>query len=189
MKKSRFIMKRISTMCRRYLDLMRPAHLRLASRKGRRQTGFAIVSAIFLLVILALLGAYMVNFSTVQNTTSGTDVEGSRAYWAARSGLDWGIYKARVDNLAYACSTGCVMATPPCTGPTTVTPAATNLTMAGYTVTVSCTCTPSCQANTPIKVFRFTSNACNQANAGSCPNPAPTGTSYVDRELTAIVPQ
>jgi MSHA biogenesis protein MshP len=156
--------------------------------KRNRETGFAIVSAIFLLVILAVLGVYMVTFSTVQSASSGSDVEGSRVYWAARSGLDWGIYKANIDNLTYACSTGCVMTTPPCTGPTTVTPAADNLSMAGYTVTVSCTCTPSCQANNPIKVFRFTSNACNQATgAGVCPNPAPAGISYVDRELTVTV--
>jgi len=177
----------MSTTCHKLIALTAAGRHRQDCRRLNPETGFALVSAIFLLVVLAALGAYMLTFSTVQSTTSGTDIEGSRTYWAAHSGLDWGIYQARINSAAYACSTGCVMTTPPCTGPITVSPSATNLTMAGYAVTVSCTCTPSCQANIPIKVFRFTSNACNQANAGSCPNPAPIGTSYVDRELTATV--
>ena len=53
------------------------------------QLGFAIVSAIFLLVALAALGAFMVSFSNTQQLTSAQDVQGSRAYWAARGGVQW----------------------------------------------------------------------------------------------------
>jgi len=45
--------------------------------------GFAIVSAIFLLVVLAALGAFMVTFSTTQHTAAATDLEGTHAYQAA----------------------------------------------------------------------------------------------------------
>ncbi|MDP3744556.1 MAG: hypothetical protein Q8Q76_09505 [Methylotenera sp.] len=55
------------------------------------QRGFAIIAAIFLLVVLAALGAFMVTFSNTQHLTSAQDVQGSRAYWAARAGLEWGI--------------------------------------------------------------------------------------------------
>lgn len=48
-----------------------------------------MVSAIFLLVVLAALGAFMVTFSNTQQLTSAQDVQGSRAYWAARAGLEW----------------------------------------------------------------------------------------------------
>ena len=58
-----------------------------------RQPGFTIVSAIFLLVVLALLGAFIVNLSTTQNVTSAQDIQGSRAYHAARAGLEWGLYQ------------------------------------------------------------------------------------------------
>lgn len=51
--------------------------------------GFAIVSAIFLLVALAALGAFMVSFSNTQQLTSAQDVQGSRAYWAAKGGMQW----------------------------------------------------------------------------------------------------
>jgi len=182
-------MKRMSAMCPESSTFIGVARSLGPERGLRRQGGFVLVSAIFLLVVLAALGIYMLLFSTVQNTTSATDLEGSRVYWAARSGLDWATYQALdpTASAAYACASGCVMATPPCSGPTTTAPAATNLTMGTYPVTVSCTCTPYCQAGARVRVFRFTSNACNQANAGTCPNAAATGIGYVDRELTATV--
>ncbi len=55
------------------------------------QRGFAIVAAIFLLVVLAALGAFMLTFSNTQHLTSAQDVQGSRAYWAARAGTSWAI--------------------------------------------------------------------------------------------------
>ena len=55
--------------------------------------GFALVSAIFLLLLMAALGAFMVTFTSTQHASSALDMEGSRAYWAARAGLDWGLYQ------------------------------------------------------------------------------------------------
>lgn len=55
------------------------------------QQGFAAVAAVFLVVALAALGAFMVSFSNTQQLTSAQDVQGSRAYWAARAGLGWGL--------------------------------------------------------------------------------------------------
>jgi len=56
------------------------------------QRGFSIVSAIFLLVVLAFLGAAMTTFSTTQNQSAALDVMGSRAYQAARAGIEWAAY-------------------------------------------------------------------------------------------------
>lgn len=56
-----------------------------------RQHGFAAIAAIFLVVVLAALGGYMVTFSNTQQLTSAQDLRGTRAYWAARAGLEWGI--------------------------------------------------------------------------------------------------
>ncbi|MHB8949519.1 MAG: hypothetical protein ACYC4S_10705 [Rhodoferax sp.] len=55
------------------------------------QQGFAAIAAIFLVVILAAFGAFMVSFSNTQQLNSARDVQGSRAYWAARAGLEWAI--------------------------------------------------------------------------------------------------
>lgn len=58
---------------------------------SNNQTGFAAIAAVFLVVVLAALGAFMVSFSNTQQLTSAQDIQGSRAYWAARAGLEWGI--------------------------------------------------------------------------------------------------
>lgn len=60
---------------------------------SRGQRGFTMVSAIFLLVVLVSLGAFIVNVSTTQSITSAQDVQGSRAYQAARAGVEWGLYQ------------------------------------------------------------------------------------------------
>jgi MSHA biogenesis protein MshP len=59
--------------------------------------GFSLPTAIFLLVILALLGAFMVSLSTTQNVMSAQDVQGSRAYNAARAGMEWALYNLKPD--------------------------------------------------------------------------------------------
>lgn len=56
------------------------------------QRGFSLVSAIFLLVVLAGLGAVMVTFSTAQHQGLAMDVLGSRAYQAANAGVEWAAY-------------------------------------------------------------------------------------------------
>ena len=55
--------------------------------------GFALPSAIFLLVILAMLGAFMTTFSTTQHVDSANDLQGSRGYRAARMGAEWVVAK------------------------------------------------------------------------------------------------
>jgi len=55
----------------------------------RRQQGFSIVAAIFILVILGLLGGYMVRLSGTQFSTFNQALQGARAYQAARAGVEW----------------------------------------------------------------------------------------------------
>jgi MSHA biogenesis protein MshP len=62
-------------------------------RRRFSQPGFALPSAIFLLVILSGLAAWMVSFTTTQSATSAQDVLGSRAYHAARAALEWNVYQ------------------------------------------------------------------------------------------------
>jgi len=69
------------------MNLQRAMHLRL-------QQGFAAIAAIFLVVVLAALGGFMLTFSNTQQLTSAQDIQGTRAYWAAQAGLEWGIASA-----------------------------------------------------------------------------------------------
>ena len=56
-----------------------------------KQRGFSIVMAIFILVVLSLLGGYMVKLSGVQHVTSVNVLQGARAYQAAKAGASWAI--------------------------------------------------------------------------------------------------
>ncbi len=57
----------------------------------KQQAGFSLIIAIFILVILSLLGTYMVNLSAVQQTTSVYALQGARAYQTAKAGIEWSI--------------------------------------------------------------------------------------------------
>lgn len=60
----------------------------------KKQQGFTIIMAIFILVVLGLLGGYMVKLSGVQQATSVYALQGARAYQAAKAGIGWA--KARI---------------------------------------------------------------------------------------------
>ena len=60
------------------------------------QYGFTLVQAIFILVVLALLGAAMVKLLGGQTATATMAVQQAKAYQAAHSGLEWGTKRASV---------------------------------------------------------------------------------------------
>ncbi|MDX2477234.1 MAG: pilus assembly protein MshP [Gammaproteobacteria bacterium] len=64
----------------------------------KNNAGFTLVQAIFILVVLALLGVAMMRLIGVQSSTGVFALQGSRAYQAARSGLEWGAARASVGN-------------------------------------------------------------------------------------------
>ena len=73
------------------------------------QHGFTLVSAVFLIAILAALSAYMINFRVYQDAAVALDTLGTRAYAAARSGIEWGAYNS-LQNNACAASTSIALA-------------------------------------------------------------------------------
>lgn len=60
----------------------------------RSQKGFSLVPALFLIIVLAGLGAAAVRISIVQQQTVVLGMQSARAYSAARSGLEWAAYAA-----------------------------------------------------------------------------------------------
>lgn len=61
-------------------------------------SGFTLVQAVFVLVVLSLLGVAMMRLSGVQSSTGIFALQGARAYQAARSGLEWGAARAAAGN-------------------------------------------------------------------------------------------
>ena len=72
---------------------------------GHAQRGFAAIAAIFVLVVLSALGAFMATQSSTQQLNSAQDIQGSRAYWAARAGLEWALALTRSSGACPGAST------------------------------------------------------------------------------------
>jgi len=66
-----------------------------ACRRDRRaERGFSLISAIFLLVVLAGLATYAVRVSVMQQQTVNLALRSAQAFHAARSGVAWAAYRA-----------------------------------------------------------------------------------------------
>lgn len=131
------------------------------------------MTAIFLIVILAALAGFAARIFSVQQQSSGLDVQGSQAYAAAQSGIDWGAFRILTAAPGTACPPDTNLAMP--AGP-----------LAPFTVTVGCTLTTHTEAGGTVTMYSLLSTACNQPSGGACPNGAP-GDSYVERQVTATV--
>ena len=136
---------------------------------GIRQNGFALVTAIFILVVFAGLGAAMVTISTSQHTTVAMDIQSARAYQAARAGIEWGVYQSLQTPLpaGFTCPVLPAAAASYAMAPLT-----------GFTTTVTCSSTTHSEGANTVTMFALTSTA----TYGS------VGTSdYVARQLQARV--
>lgn len=65
-------------------------------RLDRRENGFGLVAAMFLIIIVALVIAAMSRLATTQSATNSMAIQQARAYQTARAGIEYGI--ARVLN-------------------------------------------------------------------------------------------
>ena len=134
----------------------------------RRAAGFAIPSGIFLIVIMALLGAFIVSVAGTQQITSAQDLQGVRAYRAARMGLEW------------AAATLCNGAG--CAAPRTTCPAASTTlatTPDGFTVVVACTVNSYDEGGTTRYIFRVVATATSGGAVG--------GIGFVERSVGAFI--
>ena len=128
----------------------------------QEQRGFSLISAIFLLVVIAALGVFAVTLSTTQQQSSALDVMGTRAYQAARAGIEWGTYQALRN--AGACAA--------------ILPAGTFPgTLSGFRVTVTCTPTAFTDGG-GFFMYQLVSTA-EQGVAGTA--------DYVQRRITATI--
>jgi MSHA biogenesis protein MshP len=144
-----------------------------ASHSG--QKGFSLVTAIFLLVVLASLGAMMTTFFTAQQQTSAVDVLDVRAYQAARAGVEWGAFQLTQSGVvggafATACQPGPTSSSVPLTGALSV-----------YSVTVECSATSAMEGADTTWIYDLTSTASGVNQA------VPGGGDYVESKLQVLV--
>lgn len=140
------------------------------------QRGFSIVTAIFLIVVLALLGVFIVSVTGIQQSSQQIDLQGVRAYHAARAGIDWAAFQVLdPNNTLNPATCGTAFATCPAS-PTTLPALAGSL--SPFTVTVTCSATATTEGNREVRVFAITSTA----TTGTAGTPG-----YVNRQLQATL--
>jgi len=145
-------------------------------RRLRRSAGVGIITAIFLLVVLAAIGVAAVRVFTAQQVTSSLDLEGARAYQAARAGIEWGLFQQLRNG---SCLQERSFTLP------------SDSVLSRFTVTVTCTPVPGpadsngSSANTDR--WRIQSIACNQPNSGKCDDQPGNSPDFVQRRLEVQV--
>ena len=112
-----------------------------------------MISAIFLLIVIAALGVFSVTLSTTQHQSALLDVMGSRAYQAARAGIEWGAYQvlpASAGSFASTCRTigSSSSAISPLSG-----------TLANLTVTVDCVATSHTEGVSTVWGYQLAASA------------------------------
>lgn len=133
-----------------------------------RQQGFGIIAALFILVVLATLAGYLVNISGSMHSASSMTQLSTRAYYAARSGLEWGIYQAISTNPVGKASS--------CVGSSAFPVPSGGI---SFTTTVSCTASAApTEAGTGYSIFTIRSTS----TLGN-----PTGFDYVARTVSVSV--
>lgn len=103
---------------------------------SKSQTGFSLVPALFLLVVLAALGIVAVRLTGVQQQTVVLAMQSGRAYSAARSGINWSAYQALVNG---SC------------GSSTIT--LTEAGLAGFSVDTNCSSTTHTEGPNTVSVY------------------------------------
>lgn len=119
-------------------------------RSGHRSSkGFSLVSAIFLLVVIAALGTFAVTLSTTQQQGAALDVMGSRAYQAARAGVEWAAFHVSQSTAGTAWA-GCAPATSLGSLGGTLTP---------FTVTVNCSAASHVEGASTVWIYDVSTTA------------------------------
>jgi MSHA biogenesis protein MshP len=137
----------------------------------RRARGFAMPVVIAIVVVFAtIMGTALVTISSAQHVGFGLDLQGVRAYYAARAGLEWGMYHvlrpgfggcAGIDNKSVVFGGN----------------------LAGFRATLRCFPSLHQEGGATVNMYAITATACN---AGAClPANPPAG--YVERQLRASV--
>lgn len=141
------------------------------------QRGFSVPAAIFIVVVLAALGAFMVTIGSSQQLGHAQDFAGSRVLQGARAGIEWGIYQ--VVNTTGSFRTACDSNTAP-------TASLTLTNMSGITVNVSCSSVAYSEGSSSLHTYKLTSTACNNT---TCPNTSASNwpPMYVERQIVTSV--
>ena len=120
---------------------------------GKYQRGVSLVAAVFIIVVLAILGLMMVTIGGMERATAVAAAQGARAYYAARAGIEWGTFQT-VSQFGPQVSCTVLVPTPPSVSFSLTAPG-----LNGFQVSVQCTETPHRERNDTYRVVVLTSTA------------------------------
>jgi len=132
----------------------------ITNLQKKQQQGFTLMTIIFIIVILALVGSYIVSLFGLTRATNTLALQGIRAYYAAQSGIEWGLFKISTPaGGPYVCPAGSAA-----TCPTGYTGTQNILNLAqsgltGFTVTLTCCQNSVTEGTSTYKVFQLTSKS------------------------------
>ena len=135
------------------------------------ERGFSLVSAIFLLVVLAALGAFTLSIYNLQRASASQDLRGVLAYQAAKAGIEWASYQILTPENAPVVNSifpGCAMnmaSVPSFAGA-----------LSGFLVRVDCQLTEADEGGNKIRVYQLTATATKGAMPSS---------DFVERQIFA----
>jgi MSHA biogenesis protein MshP len=126
------------------------------------QRGVSLVSALFLIVVVAALGAFAVRIGSGQQHTVNLSLFSSQALAAANAGVEWAARRALEEG--------------GCASTINQTLTLSEGALSGFTVSVTCTPTTHIEGGAPMTLYTVTSFA--QRGAYGAPD-------YVSREVRA----
>ena len=142
--------------------------------------GFALMAALFILVTMSAIAIYLLTVSTGQVAAVTQDEQATRAYQAARAGVEWGAFQILRNSSGAFTATTC-----PAGGNNTLVlgtlgaPAGA----ASFSTTVGCSRTVESEGGVNnVRIYVLTATGCNRA---TCPG-APDAT-YVERQLQLVI--
>ena len=114
-----------------------------------QQRGLGALTIIIFLVLLGLLGVYMNSMTTLSSLNTSAAAGAMQAWFAARSGAEWGIYQA-LNRPACTCGSNC------CAAGTSISGATINFSGGGtnnYSASLNCSETPLNEGGTNYCVY------------------------------------
>ena len=101
-------------MFRNFNDQPANLHCNMQSiHREKKQSGSALVVAIFIIIVISLLGAALVSILDSSQESVAYEVLGTRAFTAAQSGVQWQLGQIFPAGLASDAVNGCSGAAPP----------------------------------------------------------------------------
>ena len=143
---------------------------------ARRRGGFALMMAVFMIVTLAAIAVYLLTISTGQLEAVTQDEQATRAYQAARTGVDWGAYQL-LQNTGSGFATACAALA--VNSSFTQPPLALAQGLTGFYAEVTCLAAGSeTEGGVPLRVYQLTVTGCNRTPCAGAATPT-----YVERQL------